>query len=108
MGPTLLALSTSEGKARGPEPWPLNPPIVLFIPFYKGGVVPMRIDTRTKPYIQPTSHMAQSQHLDPITKTKHVYIVQSVISHIDILWTPHFRLMRFPLDDKLDFCFEKL
>ena len=68
----------------------------------------MRIDTRTKPYIQPTSHMAQSQHLDPITKTKHVYIVQSVISHIDILWTPHFRLMRFPLDDKLDFCFEKL
>ena len=25
-----------------------------------------------------------------------------------ILWTPHFVLMRFPLDGELDFCFIKL
>ena len=28
MGPAWLALSTSEGKAKGLEPWPLNQPIV--------------------------------------------------------------------------------
>ena len=43
MGPTWLTLSISEGKARGLEPWPLDLPIVCFVPLYNIGGVPMRI-----------------------------------------------------------------
>ena len=32
MGPPWLALSTSEGKAKGLEPWPLNHTNCLFVP----------------------------------------------------------------------------
>ena len=37
MGPPWLAFSTSEGKTRGPGPWPFNHTICLFVPF-KGDV----------------------------------------------------------------------
>ena len=60
MGPTWLMLNTSEGKARGPEPWPLNS-LTVYLSLYKGGV-PGGFNTRTKPYVQPCwAHMAQSQ-----------------------------------------------
>ena len=46
MGPPWLALSTSEGKARGPGPWPLNHTNCLFIPLKEAS---LRIEPKTKP-----------------------------------------------------------
>ena len=48
MGPPWLALSTFEGKAKGPGPWPLKSTNCLFVP---NGASPGGIETRTKPYV---------------------------------------------------------